>query len=99
MRIKDGPACLDVKLPPVPGATNDLTLPFQHVFTHLRVNPFSNNSALAKRRQLMRTGVPDREELAANVENTDRPIAHRNDSPFARREFLFAADDVSLSHR
>src|SRR6266568_9406530 len=71
-RIEPGLASLDIKLPPMPWAAQDLAVTDVLVFPRLSRHHAPPEAPLAQRASLMRAPVAQRVERAPDVEHPDR---------------------------
>src|SRR5688500_12764322 len=92
--VEPGLAGLDVVLPAVPGAANDLAGPGVAVLAGRRRGDQAGGATVAERAALVRAAVADREVLAAEVEDADRAPGDVDDLPRPGRNLVDRRDDV-----
>src|SRR5690606_31412147 len=78
MRVEDGAAGRQVKFPAMPRAAQDLTLPRYLELVWFRAGDQWPDDAHAQRRALVRAPVPQRVQVAVDIEDADAAPSNRD---------------------
>ncbi|MEZ5864415.1 MAG: hypothetical protein R3D25_10255 [Geminicoccaceae bacterium] len=91
-------AGLQLELPAVPRAAQDLALPLELELAGLAALDEPFDDALAERRALVRAAVAHRVERVVDVEDPDAPAGDVDDAPPAHGNLVRVANLVLFGH-
>jgi hypothetical protein len=88
-------AGLDIELPAMPGATDELAFARDPVLVGAVRQGYAGNQSAAQRTTLMRAAVGQSEKLTLDIEHRDLAIGYCNSQPFANGDISCFRHDMS----